>query len=261
MIIDTHSHYDDSVFDLDRDDLLSNLCGNNIELVINASADLKGCEDTIKLCHRYDNVYGMIGIHPDGLKELNDSSIPYLKELIEANAIYNGNKIVAVGEIGLDYHYDDVPKELQIKWFHKQLELAKEVNLPVNIHSREAAKDTYDILKEHSTEELGGIIHCYSYSVDMAREYLNLGYYFGIGGVLTFKNARKLVEVVEYLPLEAIVLETDCPYLSPVPFRGERNDSRNLKQVAEKIAELKSVSYDKVIDITAANAKKVYSIK
>lgn len=261
MIIDTHSHYDDPAFDIDRDELLHNLRENNIELVINASADLKGCSDTISLCDKYEDVYGMIGIHPDGLSELDDSSIPRLTEMIKSNAIYNGKKIVAVGEIGLDYHYDDVPKELQIEWFHKQLQMAKEVKLPVNIHSREAAKDTFDILKEHNTEELGGIIHCYSYSVDMAREYLKLGYYFGIGGVLTFKNAKKLVEVVEYLPLDAIVLETDSPYLSPVPLRGERNDSRNLIHVAQKIAELKGISYEQVLEQTSANAKKVYSIR
>lgn len=260
MIIDTHAHYDDSSFDEDRDEILSNLRSCNIEAVVNASADMNECRETLELCRRYDDVYGMIGIHPDGISGLSEGSVNELKDLIIPNAVYNGGKIVSVGEIGLDYHYNDVPRDIQIKWFHEFLRLAEEVKLPVNIHSRDAAKDTFDILKEHRAEERGGIIHCYSYSYDMAREYLKLGYYFGIGGVVTFKNARKLVEVVENIPIEAIVLETDCPYLSPVPLRGNRNDSRNLIYVAEKIAQIKGMTTDEVIQATTINAKKVYSI-
>ena len=254
MIIDTHAHYDDEAFDEDRDELIKGLKDNGVELVINASANIKGCKDTLKLINKYDNIYGMLGVHPSECMELNEETINWIKDKSSID------KIVAIGEIGLDYYWPEPDREIQIKWFREQLELAREVKLPVNIHSREAAKDTLDIMKEHKAEELGGIIHCYSYSLETAKEFLKLGFNFGIGGVLTFKNARKLVEVVEYLPMDAIVLETDAPYLAPVPNRGKRNDSTNIKYVAEKIAEIKNISLEEVISITNANAKRIYKI-
>lgn len=260
MIIDTHAHYDDSAFDEDQDEILKSLKDNNVDIVVNASASMSECEETLKLCDSYSFIYGMLGVHPEEVSKLNDEKINWIKEKCIKHAIYNGGKIVAVGEIGLDYHYDEPPKEIQKKWFEAQIELAREVKLPLNIHSRDASKDTLDILKNHKAEELGGIIHCYSYSVETAKEYLNMGFSFGIGGVVTFKNAKKLVETVEYLPMESIVLETDAPYLAPTPFRGERNTSANLIYVAQKIAELKNLSVEEIINITNNNAKRIYKI-
>lgn len=170
-------------------------------------------------------------------------------------------RVVAIGEIGLDYYWDSPKREMQKQWFIRQLELARELALPVIIHSRDAAKDTMEILKEQKAEEIGGVIHCFSYSVEIAREYLNMGFYLGIGGVLTFSNAKKLKEVVEMAPLERLVLETDCPYLAPVPNRGKRNDSLNLSYVAEEIARIKQVAYQEVADITFDNAERLYRLK
>lgn len=259
-MIDTHAHYDDKAFEEDMDEILMGLKGEDIDIVVNASADLAECEATIELMDRYPFVYGMLGIHPAAVYELDDAKINAIKQKCIEKSVRNGGKIVAVGEIGLDYYEPDCRKDIQIKWFERQLELAREVSLPVNIHSRDACEDTLKILREHKAGELGGIIHCYSYSVETAKEYLNMGFKFGIGGVVTFKNARKLVETVEFLPMDAIVLETDAPYLSPVPYRGKRNNSAYLKYVAEKIAEIKHISVEEVKNITAANSREVYSI-
>jgi len=260
MIFDTHAHYDDRAFNEDRDELLKSLCNNNVEAVVNISADLKGCENTVLLTKKYPFIYGALGVHPEGILDLTDAKLEELKKLCFEEAYYNGGRIVAVGEIGLDYYYEDTNRDIQKDWFIKQIKMAKEVKLPIVIHSRDAANDTLVILKENQAEENGGIIHCYSYSADMAKIYLEMGYYFGIGGVVTFKNARKLVETVEFLPLDKIVLETDAPYLSPTPFRGKRNDSSNLKYVVEKISQIKHVSQEEVLRITNENARRVYRI-
>lgn len=260
MIFDTHAHYDEEAFDSDRDSLINSLSQNNVEAVVNVAANLQGCRNTLKLIDKYRNFYGALGVHPSDVSELTQDDIQWIRKEAVARSVRNGGKIVAIGEIGLEYHYGGPEKEIQEKWFVSQLELAKEINLPVIIHSREACKDTYDILEAYNGK-ISGIIHCYSYSVETAREYEKMGYYFGIGGVLTFKNAKKLVETVEYLPIERIVLETDAPYLAPTPFRGERNDSTMLKYVVKKISELKNISEEEVIDITTKNAKKVYGIE
>lgn len=262
MIIDTHSHYDDAVFDEDRDTILNNLKSEGVELVVDVGADLKGCRSILNMIEKYDNVYGALGIHPDGITELveqgiEDETVNWIKEECLKNSL---NKIVAVGEIGLDYYYPDPVRDIQIEWFEKQLELAGEVKMPVIIHSREAAKDTYDIMKAHHADKLGGIVHCFSYSKEMAKNFIDMGFYIGIGGVLTFKNARKLIEVVEYIPMDTIVLETDCPYLAPVPVRGTRNYSANIRYVVEKISDIKGISVEDVIDITSKNACRVYNI-
>ena len=170
-------------------------------------------------------------------------------------------KVVAIGEIGLDYYWNEPEPEIQKKWFIRQLELAKEVNLPVIIHSRDAAKDTMDIMKQCHAEEMGGVVHCFSYSAEMAKEFIKMGFYIGVGGVVTFKNGKKLKEVVEQIPLESILLETDCPYMSPVPHRGERNSSLNIKYIAEEIARIKNVSYETVVSVTEENAKRMYQIQ
>lgn len=259
MIFDTHAHYDDEAFDIDREQLIDSLDKNNVEAAVNVAANMEGCRNTLKLIREYPNLYGALGVHPSDVSELTDKDIQWIREEAVENSVKNGGKIVAIGEIGLDYHYDEPEKEIQKKWFIKQLELAKEIDFPVIIHSRDASKDSFDILEGYRGQ-IRGIVHCYSYSVETAREYEKMGYYFGIGGVLTFKNAKKLIETVEYLPVDRIVLETDAPYLAPVPHRGERNDSTMIKYVVKKISELKNIPEEEVIRITTENAKKVYGI-
>lgn len=260
MIFDTHAHYDDEAFAGDCDELISNLINQNVEAVVNVGANIEGSRASLLLAQKHSCVYAAIGVHPSEVEELDDAKLTWIGDTAKENAIYNGGKVVAIGEIGLDYYYPDPAIDIQKEYFEKQIEIARDVKLPMIIHSRDAAKDTYDILSAHKAEQLGGIIHCYSYSKEMARDYLDMGFYFGIGGVLTFKNARKLVETVEYLPMDSIVLETDSPYLAPVPKRGERNDSSNIRFVVQKISELKNISEDEVVRITCENAKKVYGI-
>lgn len=260
MIIDTHAHYDDEAFDADRENLITGFKDNGIGLVVNIGAEFKGCVDTLALALKYPNVYGALGVHPSELDEMDDDKLRFIKTNCDENRADKGGKIVAVGEIGLDYHYPDTDATLQKKWFEAQLLMARDIKMPVVIHSRDAAKDTLDMMRSLHAEDIGGIVHCYSYALEQAKIYHSMGFYFGIGGIITFKNARKLIEVVDYLPLSAIVLETDSPYLAPEPNRGQRNDSRNLKYVVKKIAEIKGVSEDEVISATEKNARRVYRL-
>jgi TatD DNase family protein len=256
MIFETHAHYDDEKFDEDRVELLSHLLKeNNIGNIVNVGASFRGCKDSLELANKYENVYAALGIHPEELDDMTDENLAWIK----ANA--NHPKVVAIGEIGLDYYWmkEEDQRAKQRIWFEKQMDLAKELNLPVIIHSREAAEDTLNTIKRYNTQNVKGIVHCYSYSREIAAEYVKMGWYIGVGGVVTFKNSKKLVETVEAIPLESIVLETDCPYMAPVPHRGERNSSIFLSHVAEKIAEIKGVSVKEVEDITYENALKVYS--
>ncbi|MFI3201021.1 MAG: TatD family hydrolase [Eubacteriales bacterium] len=255
MIIDSHSHYDDEAFDEDRETLLSSLEENGIECIVNIGANVARSRLSIELSEKHQRVYATVGVHPDDVEELNDDKFEELRKL----SLHE--KVVAIGEIGLDYSREEFNKDLQKKWFLAQLDLAKERNLPVVIHSRDAAKDTLDLLKGQHGEGQKGIIHCYSYSVEIAREFLSLGYYFGIGGVVTFKNAVKLKEAVREIPLERIVLETDCPYLAPTPFRGKRNDSKFLNYIVEEIANLKGIKPKEVMQITTENTKLIYQLK
>ena len=252
MIFESHAHYDDEAFDLDRDELLGKCQEQGIEYIVNVSASLDSVKTTLALAQRYPFVYAAVGVHPDEVGGLDEESFAWLKEQC-ANP-----KTVAVGEIGLDYYWDKEGHELQKYWFQRQLALAKELELPIIVHSREACADTLEEIKKAHTPELRGVIHCFSYSPETAQEYLELGYYIGIGGVVTFKNAKKLKEVVKLVPVERILLETDCPYLAPEPNRGKRNSSLNLPYVAAAIAELKGVDTDEVIRITNENAKKLY---
>lgn len=254
MIFESHAHYDDRAFDEDREQLLDSFAENGIGYVINVGASIETTKHTIALTQKYDFVYGAAGVHPSETGELDEEKFVWLREQCALS------KIVAVGEIGLDYYWDEPDREIQKKWFQRQLELAKEVKLPVIIHSRDAAKDTLDIMKAAHAGEIGGVVHCFSYGREIAAEYLEMDYYFGIGGVVTFQNAKKLKEVVEYLPIDKILLETDSPYLAPVPFRGKRNSSLHLPLVAETIAQIKGMDYDKVVAITAENAKKLFRI-
>lgn len=255
MIFDTHAHYDDSAFDTDRVELLSSLHEAGVGTVVNVGASLSGTRRTVELTEKYPFIYGAAGVHPDEVGELNENSFQWLKKQCLRE------RIVAVGEIGLDYYWDKENHALQKEWFVRQLRLAQELNMPVIIHSREAAADTMDILKKEYKPEIPVAIHCYSYSPEMAREYVKMGYYLGIGGVLTFKNAKKLKDVVSGTPLEKILLETDAPYLAPVPFRGKRNDSRKLTYVAEAISEIKGITPEEVIRITEENALRFYRIR
>lgn len=254
MIFESHAHYDDEVFDEDRDALLSSFLEKGIGTVINIGASLSGSEATVKLAEQYPFFYGAVGVHPSEVEELNEENFERLRVLC------GHEKIVAVGETGLDYHYPEPGEVVQKEWFARQLTLAREVKLPVIIHSREAAKDTLDIMQAHRAGEISGVVHCFSYTKEMAREYLNMDYYFGIGGVITFKNAKKLKEAVAYIPMDKILLETDSPYLSPEPHRGERNSSLNLPYVASEIAAIKGISYEEVVECTEQNARKLFGL-
>lgn len=254
MIFETHAHYDDGAFDNDRHELLSTLHEHNIEAVVNICASVRSLDTTPALMEKYPNVYGAIGIHPD---EIGDITLEVWEKI---EKLCDLEKTVAVGEIGLDYYWDKENHKTQITWFERQMDLAREKNLPIVIHTRDAAADTLNTVKSNNAGEIGGIVHCFSYGKELAREYLNMGFYLGIGGVVTFNNAKKLKEVVEYAPLSQIVLETDSPYLSPVPFRGKRNSSRNIPYIVDAIAALKGISAEEVIDVTNANAKRVFRL-
>lgn len=253
MIFDTHAHYDDEQFDEDREALLGSMYAGGVGRIVNSASDVASWEDIRKLVEKYPFVYGAAGVHPDDVGELNEESFARLRDVLQEE------KFVAVGEIGLDYYWDKEGHDLQKEWFIRQLDLARELDMPVIVHSRDAAEDTFEIMKAHAGG-LGGVIHCFSYSVELAREYVKRGFYIGIGGVVTFKNAKKLKEVVVDTPLEALVLETDCPYLAPEPNRGKRNSSRNLTYVAEQIAALKGVSYEDVVNQTEINARRLYQM-
>ena len=254
MIFDTHAHYDDDAFDEDRDVLLAGLKEQNVEYIVNVGASMASSERSVRLAEKYPFVYAAVGVHPDEVGELDEEKLLQLKRWTE------NPKVKAVGEIGLDYYWDKEKHDLQKHWFMRQMELAHEVKLPMIVHSREAAKDTLDMVIAAQPLELAGIIHCYSYSVEQAREYLNMGYYLGLGGVLTFKNAKKLKAVAEYAPLSQIVLETDCPYLAPTPYRGKRNDSSKVLYVAQELADIKQMPVEEVLRITNENGRKLYHI-
>lgn len=254
-IFDTHAHYDDEAFEQDREALLESLPTQGIARVVNVGASLASCKTTLELMDRYDYIYGALGVHPSETAELNEENFKWLAEWCKHE------KCVAVGEIGLDYYWDEPERDIQKKWFLRQLDLARKVQLPVVIHSRDAAKDTADIMTAEKAGEIGGVVHCYSYSKEMARTFLDMGFYFGIGGVLTFKNARVLKEAVDYIPMDRIVLETDCPYLAPEPNRGKRNSSLNLPYVVKAMAQLKGISEEEVRRITWENGLKLYRMK
>lgn len=255
MIFDSHAHYDDEAFEEDRHSLLSSMQENGIGIIVNVGASIKSSRNSIELAEAYHFIYASVGVHPSDTDELNEENYSELCKMMD------NEKAVAVGEIGLDYYWDTSSKDIQKKWFVRQLNTAMEKNKPVIIHSRDAAADTLDIMKAEKPWDCGGVIHCFSYSVEMAREYLNQGFYIGIGGVLTFKNAKKLKEVAEYAPLSQIVLETDCPYLAPVPNRGKRNSSLNLSYVADILAEIKGITREETERVTYENACKLYRLK
>ena len=254
MIIETHAHYDDGAFDEDRESLIESLPGQGIGRVINVGASMPTTRNSIELAKRYPFIYAAVGVHPDDAPQMTEA------DLSELRSYCSYEKTVAVGEIGLDYywHKEEEHRKKQQYYFRRQLAIAREEKLPFIIHSREAAKDTFDILTEEKAGEIGGVVHCYSYSAELAREYIKMGLYIGIGGVVTFKNAKKLKEVAAEIPLDHILLETDSPYMAPTPFRGKRNCSLYLPYVAKEIAALKGITPEEVITATEKNARKLF---
>lgn len=256
-IFDTHAHYDDEAFAADLPQVLQACREAGVGCIVNAASTMESVERCLELAEEYPFVYCALGVHPEECAPMTEAFLETLREKLR------GDKVVAVGEIGLDYHWGEPGREVQQHWLIRQLALAQELDLPVVIHSRDAAEDTLRILREHSPQrgqKPCGVLHCYSYSKEMAQEFLALGYYLGIGGVVTYKNARKLKEVVAAVPLERLVLETDCPYLSPEPFRGKRNSSANLPYVVAAVAALKGVTQEEVIRRTQENARRLYGL-
>lgn len=253
MIFESHAHYDSEQFDEDREELLRTMPEHGIGTVINVCADWDSVTEVVEMVQKYPHLYAAVGLHPDEVGDLNEERFEYVKSQCQKE------KVVAVGEIGLDYYWDNEPHDVQKKWFIRQLELARELDLPVIIHSRDAAADTMEIMKEHA-KGLRGVIHCFSGSKEMAKEYVKMGFHIGVGGVVTFKNGKKLKEVVEETPLEYILLETDCPYMAPVPYRGKRNSSLYIPYIAEEIANLKGITYDEVVAQTEQNGKELFGL-
>ncbi len=255
MLVDTHTHIEGESFDEDRREVVERAMAEGVGVIVNAAYDLDSSKKAVELSKKYGSVYATVGYHPNDAQGYNPGVEAELLRLL------NNDKVLAIGEIGLDYHYEGFDKSLQREVFLRQLELARENNLPVVIHSRDADKDTFDILKPVLLSGQKVLLHCYGGSYEMAREYVKLGAMIGVGGVVTFKNAKKLVEVVEKIDLANIVLETDAPYLSPTPFRGKRNEPSYVVKVAEKIAEIKAVDVREVERITTENAVRFYGIR
>lgn len=253
-IFDSHSHYDDDAFDSDREELLGRLLNEGgVEKIIHACAKFEDALSGVLMSEKYDYIYSSVGVHPEECDNLPPDYISVLREIATSH-----KKVVAIGEIGLDYHYEGFDRDFQIKIFKEQLSLAKELSLPVIIHSREATADMTEILSESKPK---GVMHCFSGSAETAKVYLSWGMYLGFTGVVTFKNARKVIEALEITPLDRILIETDCPYMAPVPYRGKRCDSRMLIHTAEKIAEVKGVRTEELIKISNENAKRLFSIE
>ena len=253
MLFDTHAHLDDRAFDADRAELLRSLPEQGLALVMNPGCSLESSRNTVRLAREYDYIYAAVGSHPDAADEVNEAVLAEYRELCKLNP-----KVKAIGEIGLDYHYEDIPREIQLKAFRMQMELARELQLPAIVHEREAHEDGMAIVEEFP--EVKGVFHCYSGSAEMAKILVKKGWYIGFTGVLTFKNARKALEVAAAIPLDRIVIETDCPYMAPAPFRGKRNDPGKVYRMAERLAELRGLTVEEAQHITMENGKRLYRI-
>lgn len=252
MLFDTHAHLNDPAFDNDREEILLGLKDKGVEYVMNVGCCLESSRDCIAMAEKYPFVYASVGSHPDSADEVNDAVLDAYRRMAQHP------KVKAIGEIGADYYYEDIPREIQLKAFRMQMELARELKMPVIIHEREAHDDGMRIVKEF--KDVTGVFHCYSGSAEMARQLVNMGWYIGFTGVLTFKNARKAVETASRIPLDRIVLETDCPFMAPEPFRGKRNDPGYLYCMAERLAQLRNISVEEVHAITMQNAKQLYRL-
>ena len=253
MLFDTHAHMDDRAFDADREELIRSFPEKGLALVMNPGCSLESSRNAVRLAREYDYIYAAVGSHPDVADEVNESVLAEYRELCKLNP-----KVKAIGEIGLDYHYEDIPREIQLKAFRAQMELARELGLPAIVHERDAHVDGMAVVRDFP--EVNGVFHCYSGSAEMARQLVDLGWYIGFTGVLTFKNARKAIEVASSIPLDRIVLETDCPYMAPEPFRGRRNDPGKLYRMAEKLAEIRGLSVEEIQAITVENGRRLYKI-
>jgi TatD DNase family protein len=255
MLFDSHAHYDDEKFTADKYEVIEKAYHSGVTYILNASSSISSSAESISISERFHFVYASVGIHPHNVNEIyNNNPIDTLADLA-AN-----NKVVAIGEIGLDYYYDFAPRELQQSWFERQIDLALNMGLPIIVHNRDAHEDVLKIVKNGNAKRVGGVFHCYSGSVEMAKELLKQNFYISIGGPVTFKNARKVVEVVRFVPNDRLLIETDCPYLTPEPYRGKRNDSSYIRLVAEKIAEIKNISFEEVAGFTTENAKRLFQI-
>lgn len=250
MFFESHAHYDDKRFDKDRDELLVSMQNNNFGKVINVGASIPSSEKSVELAEKYDFIYASVGVHPHYVEEMSENDIDVLRSLAK------NERVVAIGEIGLDYYYDNSPRDLQVFWFKKQLDLAKELDLPVIIHSRDASQEVLDIIKESGVRK--GVIHCFSSSLEIAREYVKMGFYLGVGGVVTYTDSKKLQNIVKILNLDNILLETDSPYLPPLSKKRTRNNSYNLVEISEKIGEILDKNVDEVVRITFENAEKLF---
>ena len=253
MLFDTHAHLNDPAFDPDREELMASFASAGVGLVMNAGCSLESSRDIVQMAEKYPWLYASVGSHPDSADEVNEAVLEEYRKLCKQS-----DKVKAIGEIGLDYYYEDIPREIQQRAFRLQMELAKELDMPVIVHERDAHNDGLAIVKEFPTVK--GVFHCYSGSAEMARQLVNLGWYIGFTGVLTFKNARKAVETAASIPLDRIVLETDCPFMAPEPFRGKRNYPGYLCRMAEKLAEIRGISLEEVHAATMENGKRLYRI-
>ena len=251
MLFDTHAHMDDRAFDMDREELMASLAGAGVGLVMNPGCSLAASRNVMALTKQYAWLYGAVGSHPDACDEVNEAVIDEYRRMCRENP-----KIKAIGEIGLDYHYEDIPRKIQQEAFRMQMALAAELNLPAIVHERDAHADGMAIVEEFPT--VTGVFHCYSGSAEMAKWLIDRGWYIGFTGVLTFKNARKAIEVAQSIPLERLVLETDCPYMAPEPFRGKRNHPGYLYRMAERLAEIRGLSVEEIHTITTENGKRLY---
>jgi len=255
MLFDTHAHFCDEQYDKDRSEVIKRARDNGVEYILTVSTDVASSVENITLAQNYDFIYAAIGVHPHNIIDLNNNIISALTDF----ATYP--KVVAIGEIGLDYFYDNTPREAQKIWFAKQITLAKQLKLPIIVHDRDAHEDTMSILKSENAKNVGGVLHCYSGSIEMAREVMDQNFMISIAGSVTFKNANRLLEVVKYIPDDMLIIETDSPYLAPEPLRGKRNESANVKLIAEKIAKIKGKPLEYIEKITTSNAKRLFGIK
>ncbi|TYQ16820.1 UNVERIFIED_CONTAM: TatD DNase family protein [Acetivibrio alkalicellulosi] len=254
MYFDSHAHYDDKKFNEDRYETIKRAFESGVSYILNASSDMESISKTLALAKDFDKIYAAVGIHPHYANDMKEDILKAVEDYAQ------DSKVVAIGEIGLDYYYDFSPVEIQKYWFARQIELAKYLKLPIIVHDRDAHQDVVKIVKEEEARQVGGVFHCFSGSVEMAKEVLDNNFYISLGGPVTFKNSRKAVEVAQYVPLDRLLIETDCPYLTPEPHRGKRNDSAYISFIAKKIADIKGIEIEKVAMATTDNAIKLFGI-
>lgn len=253
-LFDTHAHLDDKRFDKDRDNVIKKSIDDGVSLILNAGSNVATSVKSVSLSQKYDMIYSSVGVHPHDADTMDEDTASILADMTV------NKKVKAIGEIGLDYHYDFSPRDIQKKRFIEQIDLARQLGLPVIVHDRESHSDVMDIFKKHNIKQVGGVLHSFSGSVEMARECLKMGLYLSISGPITFKNAVKTIEVVKEVPLDMLLIETDSPYLTPVPYRGKRNYSGYVRYVAEKIAEIKGIEVEEVAQKTLENGKRLFGI-